>query len=93
LREIRPRKKSTPKSGRNITAITGILLTPTEEWTQVDDDDNNGCTINPIEWTGGDEEFSVNITDEEVNTLKDDDKEIRYEKVFEWCLPRFGDDD
>jgi hypothetical protein len=25
--------------------------------------------------------------DEEVNTLKDDDKEIRYEKVFEWCLP------
>jgi hypothetical protein len=22
----------------------------------------------------------------------DDNKEIRYEKVFEWCLPRFGDD-
>jgi hypothetical protein len=25
--------------------------------------------------------------------LRDDDKEIRYEKVFEWCLQRFGDDD
>jgi hypothetical protein len=24
--------------------------------------------------------------------VKDDSKEIRYEKVFEWCLPRFGDD-
>jgi hypothetical protein len=23
----------------------------------------------------------------------DDNKEIRYEKVFQWCLPRFGDDD
>jgi hypothetical protein len=22
----------------------------------------------------------------------DDNKEIRYEKVFEWCLPQFGDD-
>jgi hypothetical protein len=35
-------------------------LTPTDEWTRVDDDDNNGRTIDPIEWTGGDEEFSVN---------------------------------
>jgi hypothetical protein len=68
-------------------------LTPTEEWTQVDDDDNNGGTIDPIEWTGGEEEFSVNITNEEVKTLMDDSNEIRYEKVFERCLPRFGDDD
>jgi hypothetical protein len=67
-------------------------LTPTEEWTRVDDNDNNGRTIDPIEWTGGNEEFSVKITDEEVKTLMDDNKEIRYEKVFEWCLPRYGDD-
>jgi hypothetical protein len=42
----------------------GILywLTPTEEWNRVDHDDNNGRTIDPIEWTGGEEEFSVNIT-------------------------------
>jgi hypothetical protein len=75
------------------TLIAGILLTPTDEWTQVDDNDNNGCTIDPIEWTGGNEEFSVKITDEEVKTLMDDSNEIRYEKVFEWCLPRFGADD
>jgi hypothetical protein len=40
----------------------------------------------PIEWT-------VKITDVEVNTLKDDSMEIRYEKVFEWCLPMYGDDE
>jgi hypothetical protein len=43
-------------------------LTPTDEWTQVDED-GSGRTINPIEWTGGSEEFSVNITDEEVNMM------------------------
>ncbi|OEU19896.1 hypothetical protein FRACYDRAFT_235960 [Fragilariopsis cylindrus CCMP1102] len=25
--------------------------------------------------------------------LMDERKEIRFEKVFQWCLPRFGDDD
>jgi hypothetical protein len=30
--------------------------------------------------------------DAEVNTLKDDIMEIRYEKVLEWSLPHFGDD-
>jgi hypothetical protein len=37
-------------------------LTPTEEWTRVNYDDNNGRTIDPIQWTGRDEEFSVKIT-------------------------------
>jgi hypothetical protein len=32
--------------------------------------------IDPIEWTGGDEEFSVNISDAEINTLKDENGEI-----------------
>jgi hypothetical protein len=68
-------------------------LIPTEEWTRVNIEGDDGRSIKPIEWTGGNEEFSVKITDEEVKTLMDDNKEIRYEKVFEWCLPRFGDDD
>jgi hypothetical protein len=35
-------------------------LTPTDEWTQADDeDDNNGRTIDPIEWIGENEEFPV----------------------------------
>jgi hypothetical protein len=36
---------------------------------------------------------AVNITDEEVDTLMDENLEIRYEKVFEWCLPVYGDND
>jgi hypothetical protein len=45
-----------------------------EEWTQVQEGD--GRSIDPIPWTGGNEEFSVNITDEEVVQLMDGDKEI-----------------
>jgi hypothetical protein len=33
------------------------------------------------------------ITDEEIESLKDSAGEIRYEKVFDWCLPRFGEND
>ena len=69
---------------------TRYTKTPASEWDKVED--GNGRSIDPIEWTG-DEEFSVNITDEELDTLKDDNGEIRYEKVFQWCLPRYGDDD
>jgi hypothetical protein len=65
-------------------------LTPSDEWTRVGIEGDDGRTIDPIEWSG-DDEFSVNITDEELETLMDSNKEIRYEKVFEWCLPRFGD--
>jgi hypothetical protein len=36
---------------------------------------------------------AVNITDAEINTLKDEKGEIWYEKVFEWALPQFGDDE
>jgi hypothetical protein len=57
-------------------------LTPTEEWSRVNDDEDGGRSIEPIEWTGGDEEFSVNMTDAEINSLKDKNGEIRYEKVF-----------
>ena len=72
---------------------TRYTSTPTEEWNRIDEN-NIGRTIDPIEWTGGNEEFTVHITDEEVKTLlMDDNKEIRFEKVFQWCLPRFGNDD
>jgi hypothetical protein len=69
--------------------------TTSDEWDQVtveDDEDGGGRTIDPIECTV-DEEFSVKIIDEELKTLMNDNKEIRYEKVFQWCLPLFGDND
>ena len=37
--------------------------------------------------------FSVDITSEEVEKLKDTNGDIRFHKVLEWCLPRFGKDD
>jgi len=39
-----------------------------EEWTQVQE--GEGLSIDPIPWTGCQEEFSVNITDEEVDKLR-----------------------
>ena len=72
------------------TAKMSYTKTPASEWSRVED--GVGRPIEPIEW-GGDEEFSVKITDEEVESLKDDGGEIRYEKVFQWSLPRYGDND
>jgi hypothetical protein len=73
----------------------GIRYTKTtsDKWDQIiieDGEDSGGRTIDPIQCTV-DEEFSVNITDEEVELLKDGFGEIRYEKVFRWCLARYGD--
>jgi hypothetical protein len=69
---------------------TRYTETTSDEWNQIED--GKGRMVNPIEWTG-DEEFSVKITDEEVELLKDEGGEIRYEKVFQWCLPKYGNDD
>jgi hypothetical protein len=56
-----------------------------EEWNQVSTEDGdgngNGRTIDPVECTV-DEDFSIKITVEEVKLLKDENDEIRYEKVF-----------
>jgi hypothetical protein len=68
---------------------TQYTKTTSEEWNQVSTEDGNGRTINPIECTV-DEDFSVKIKDEEVKQLKDENGEngeIRYEKVFQRCLP------
>jgi hypothetical protein len=80
------------------TEIATYTKTIWHEWNQVSTEDGdgdgngNGRPIDTIECTV-DEIFSVKITDEEVELLKDENGEIRYEKVFQWCLPRFGDDD
>ena len=72
------------------TAKMRYTKTPACEWSRVED--GVGRVIEPIE-RDGDEEFSVKITDEEVESLKDDGGEIRYEKVFQWALPKYGDND
>ena len=49
-----------------------------------------GRTINHIPWEG-DKHISVKITEEELESLKDERGEIRFEKVLCWTLPTFGD--
>jgi hypothetical protein len=74
---------------------TWYTRTPTEEWTKVDIEDgqdDGGRIIDPIEWTG-EEVDEVNITDEELKSLRDINGKIQFEKVFEWCLPRYEDND
>jgi hypothetical protein len=74
---------------------TRYTRTATADWTKVDiedGDEDGGRRIVPIEWTG-EEVDEVNITDEELKSLRDVNGEIRFEKVFEWCLPRYGDND
>jgi hypothetical protein len=79
--------------GDDAYSIDGIKykLTPTDEWSEVNIEEGDGHPIEPIEFWGENEEFTVNITDEEIATLKDASGEIRYEKVFQWDLPKFGE--
>jgi hypothetical protein len=46
-----------------------------------------------VAFTGNDEYFSPNISDELLATFKDANGDIRFERVFEWMLPRFGEDE
>ncbi|KAL7538013.1 hypothetical protein ACHAXR_008222 [Thalassiosira sp. AJA248-18] len=50
-------------------------------------------TIEPIPFTGDNKNFATNITDEEMKCLKDSSGDIRFESIFEWLLPTFGEDD
>jgi len=48
-----------------------------------------GRDAEPIPFSGDTEEFDVNITDEELEKLKDESGDIRFYKVMEWLLPDF----
>jgi hypothetical protein len=50
---------------------TRYTQTPTSEWTKVDieEGDEGGRRINPIEWSGADEVEPVNITDKKLKLL------------------------
>ncbi|KAL7525437.1 hypothetical protein ACHAXR_001005, partial [Thalassiosira sp. AJA248-18] len=49
-------------------------------------------TIEPIPFTGDNTNFTINITDDELKRLKDNSGDIRFESVFDWLLPTFGED-
>ena len=53
-----------------------------------------GRDIDPVPFTGEQEEFAVDVTEEEIrDKLMDEHGDIRFYKVLEWCLPRFGSQD
>ena len=62
-----------------------------KEWTKINDNGDNGRTVEPIPFTDDNEDFTVNMTPEEVESLKDEAGDIRFSKVMEFCLPRLDD--
>ena len=72
---------------------TKYMMMDSIGWTQVFEDTNYPpIPILPIPFEGDQEEFDVDITPAELEELKDDQGVIRFEKVMEWCMPRFDDD-
>ena len=61
--------------------------TDPKEWTKINDNGDNGRTVEPIPFTDDNEDFTVNMTPEEVESLKDEAGDIHFSKVMEFCLP------
>ena len=71
------------------------VRTDTEDWKKINvEDGDTGRKIDPIPWEEDQEDFSVKLTDEELQSMKNEDGEIRFEHVLRWTLPTFeGEDD
>ena len=67
-----------------------FVMTKPGDWTKLNAA-NPGRPIDPIPFTGLNEFFGVNMTDAEMESMKDKNGDIRYNKIFEWMLPTFGD--
>ena len=79
-----------PPNQHETVGTTKYLMTKSIEWTQVfEDTENPPAPIEPLPYEGDQEEFDVNITDAELEQLKDSNGVLRFEKVVEWCLPQF----
>ena len=72
-----------------------VEYTDPDDWILVTEENIDSVDlphIQPIPYEpreGEGEEFDVKVTEEEVESLKDDEGHIRYEKVFEFLLPDF----
>ena len=65
--------------------------TDPKEWTKIHANGDNARIVEPVPFTDDDEEFTVNITPAEVESLKDEAGDVRFSKVIVFCLPRFDD--
>ena len=62
-----------------------------KEWTKINNSDNNDWMVDPIPCSDTDKDFILNITYKEIELLKDEAQDICFDKVIEFCLPRFTD--
>ena len=88
---------SKPPSDTASTAYTASL-SGTNDDSDDDSDDNTddgnsrcaaGRWIYPVPYSGGNELFIVDITDDEVKSFIDENGDIRFDRVLEWTLPTF----
>ena len=77
---------------RIAAALPGAMqykITEPSHWTKISSA-HPGRPIEPVPYTGGNEFFGVNMTDAEIERMKDEYGDIRYNKNFEWMLPMFA---
>ena len=79
---------ATIPAGSESKSSTEYVCTNPVNWTVLNDGEDDRA-IEPIPFTGESEEFLVKIKDEELPGLKDDNGDIWFRKVMEFCLPRF----
>lgn len=69
---------------------TMYMRTYPNYWTCLEDG-TAGWWIYPVPYSGGNELFTVDITDGEVKSFIVDNGNIRFDRVLEWTLPMFGE--
>ena len=62
-----------------------------KEWTEINDNGDNGRTVEAVLFTDDNQDFTINITPKEVGSLKDEAGDVRFSKVMEYGLPRLDD--
>lgn len=67
-------------------------MTSRDDWEKVEGD-VMPRQLDSVPYTGNDEWFTPNITEEELASLMDANGDNRFESVFEWMLPKYGEQD
>jgi hypothetical protein len=80
----RRRRESRAAATPSTTAT--YKMTAHVDWTKISAE-SPGWHIKPIPYTGENEFFGVNMSDWEIEQMKDEHGDIRYDKLFEWMLP------
>lgn len=72
---------------------TVYMRTHPQDWKKIGSGRaNQARRVEPIPFTGENDLFTPNITEEELEKMKEASGDIRFENVFMWMLPTFGDD-